>query len=128
VRYGHLPEPEIVTGFARAARLAAIPAGESVHDGLQTVADRTNDLKLTIRYRASGRMVWFAMGYIEDISLSGVDHTERALAADMGEPVPVFIREVGFVDGLMVRRTGRFLGVQFKTSAPPDPQIVYSGV
>jgi cellulose synthase (UDP-forming) len=60
-------------------------------------------------------------GRIKDISLSGVGlegDTERALAACAGDHVRVFITEVGFVAGTVVRQVGQFLGVQF--DLPPS--------
>jgi cellulose synthase (UDP-forming) len=55
-------------------------------------------------------------GWIKDISLSGVGlvgDAARALAAGAGESVRVFITEVGFVAGTVVRQADQFLGVQF---------------
>ncbi len=60
-------------------------------------------------------------GRIKDISLSGVgiiaDRT-RAPAARTGDPLRVFIPEVGFVVGTAVRQVGELLGVQF--DLPPS--------
>jgi cellulose synthase (UDP-forming) len=60
-------------------------------------------------------------GRITDISLSGVGlkgDAERALAACAGDHVRVFITEVGFVAGTVVRQVGQFLGIQF--DLPPS--------
>jgi cellulose synthase (UDP-forming) len=60
-------------------------------------------------------------GRITDISLSGVGlkgDAERALSARAGDNVRVFITEVGFVAGTVVRQVGQFLGVQF--DLPPS--------
>ncbi len=55
-------------------------------------------------------------GRTKDVSLSGagikVDST-RALTASVGEQVRVFLAEVGFVEGIAVRKSGDFLGVHF---------------
>jgi len=54
-------------------------------------------------------------GRTKDMSLSGigikVDST-RAFAANAGEQVRVFLPEVGFVEGMAVRKSDDFLGVQ----------------
>jgi cellulose synthase (UDP-forming) len=61
-------------------------------------------------------------GRIKDMSLSGVRierdtdktaDTDKTLAARAGDSVSVFITEVGFVSGTVVRQTGRLLSVQF---------------
>jgi cellulose synthase (UDP-forming) len=56
-------------------------------------------------------------GRVRDMSLSGlaimVDQ-ERALMVQAGEPLRLFISEVGFVSGRVVRRRGRFLAVKFE--------------
>src|SRR5262249_17085798 len=55
-------------------------------------------------------------GRIKDISLSGVAierNTDRALAARTGDSVRVFITEVGFVAGTVVRQVEEFISVQF---------------
>jgi cellulose synthase (UDP-forming) len=55
-------------------------------------------------------------GRVKDMSLSGVGITpnpDRALTVQAGERLNVFIREVGFVPGTVVRRTGDFLAVEF---------------
>ena len=56
-------------------------------------------------------------GRVRDMSLSGVGITpdaERALTVQSGERVQVFIREVGFVPGRVVRRAAAFLAVEFE--------------
>jgi cellulose synthase (UDP-forming) len=55
-------------------------------------------------------------GRMRDISLSGTGleaDDDRMLSAQVGDRVRVFITEVGFVAGTVVRQTGQFLGVQF---------------
>jgi cellulose synthase (UDP-forming) len=55
-------------------------------------------------------------GRAKDMSLSGVGikiDSTRAFAAGVGEQVRVFVPEVGFVEGLAVRKSDDFLGVQF---------------
>jgi cellulose synthase (UDP-forming) len=61
-------------------------------------------------------------GRIKDMALSGVRierdtdktaDTDKTLAARAGDSVSVFITEVGFVSGTVVRQTGRLLSVQF---------------
>ena len=55
-------------------------------------------------------------GRIKDISLSGVAierDSDRALAARNGDHVRVFITEVGFVAGTVVRQVEEFISVQF---------------
>jgi cellulose synthase (UDP-forming) len=55
-------------------------------------------------------------GRVRDMSLSGVAimaDPERALVAQSGEQLRLFISEVGFVPGRVVRQTGRFLAVEF---------------
>jgi cellulose synthase/poly-beta-1,6-N-acetylglucosamine synthase-like glycosyltransferase len=53
---------------------------------------------------------------IKDVSLSGIgvaiDH-ESACAARIGDTVRVFLGQVGFVTGEVVRRADNFLGIQF---------------
>lgn len=54
---------------------------------------------------------------IRDISLSGTGleaDLDRALSAGVGDTVRVFVREVGFIAGTVVRQAGRFLGVEFQ--------------
>ena len=55
-------------------------------------------------------------GRAKDMSLSGVGikvDLTRAFRTSVGEQVRVFVPEVGFVEGLAVRKSGDFLGVQF---------------
>ena len=55
-------------------------------------------------------------GRAKDMSLSGVGikvDSTRAFTAGVGEQVRVFVPEVGFVEGLAVRKLDDFLGVQF---------------
>ena len=55
-------------------------------------------------------------GRVKNMSLSGVAleaASDRALSARHGDAVRVFITEVGFVAGTVVRQTGQFLAVQF---------------
>ncbi len=58
-------------------------------------------------------------GRIKDISLSGVGViADRPIGAKLGERLRVFITEVGFVAGTVVRRNGKFLGIYF--DLPPS--------
>ncbi len=60
-------------------------------------------------------------GRIKDVSLSGVGvavDPESACVARIGEPVRVFLAEVGFVEGTAVRHADDFLGIQF--NLPPS--------
>jgi cellulose synthase (UDP-forming) len=69
-------------------------------------------------FAASGAL---STGRIKDISLSGVAIVAdegRALATKLGEPVRVFIAEVGFVAATVVRQAGRLLAVRF--NLPPS--------
>ncbi len=57
-----------------------------------------------------------AIARIKDVSLSGIGialEDNRPLAVDVGQPVRVFLQEVGFVAGVVVRRSGGFLGIHF---------------
>ena len=57
-----------------------------------------------------------ATGRTKDVSLSGVGikvDLSRALTAGVGEQVRVFLAEVGFVEGIVVRKSGDFLVVHF---------------
>jgi len=68
-------------------------------------------------FAASGAL---STGRIKDISLSGVAivaDESRALATKLGQPVRVFIAEVGFVAATVVRQAGRLLAVRF--NLPP---------
>jgi cellulose synthase (UDP-forming) len=67
---------------------------------------------------ASGAL---STGRIKDISLTGVAivaDENLALATKSGETARVFIAEVGFVPGTVIRQTGRFLAVHF--DLPPS--------
>ena len=62
----------------------------------------------------------FASGSTRDLSLSGVALVadgERALSANIGERVNLYIAEVGFIRGTVVRRMGRSLSVRFDLPA-----------
>ena len=55
-------------------------------------------------------------GRSRDISLSGIGvelGEDEAIRAGVGDSVRVFIAEVGFVAGIVMRQTGRLLGIQF---------------
>ena len=55
-------------------------------------------------------------GQIRDISLSGVAivvDEDRPLMTEVGSYIRVFIREVGFVPGRIVRQSSRFLALEF---------------
>jgi cellulose synthase (UDP-forming) len=64
-------------------------------------------------FSAAGEL---STGQISDISLSGVGvvaDAARALTVQTGDSIRVFIAEVGFVAGSVVRQKGQFIGVQF---------------
>jgi cellulose synthase (UDP-forming) len=64
-------------------------------------------------FGASGNV---STGRIHDISLSGVAisvDADAEIVTQAGEYARVFIREVGFVPGRVVRQNGRFLALQF---------------
>lgn len=64
-------------------------------------------------FGASGNV---STGFIRDISLSGVAITIDAdadVVSHVGEFARVFIKEVGFVPGRVVRQSGKFLALQF---------------
>lgn len=66
-------------------------------------------------------------GRVKDISLSGTGleaDVDRALSARVGDPVRVFITEVGFVAGTVVRQLGQFLGVQFDLPASVERDLM----
>ena len=68
-------------------------------------------------FAASGAL---STGRIKDISLSGaaiIADRDRAVATKAGEPIQVFIAEVGFVAATVVRQTERFLAVHFHLPA-----------
>ena len=64
-------------------------------------------------FEANGALL---TGRIRDISVSGVAiliDADQQLAAKLGEYARIFIREVGFVPGRIVRRADQFLALQF---------------
>jgi hypothetical protein len=66
-------------------------------------------------------------GRVRDMSLSGVAimaDPERALATQCGERVRVFVSEVGFVPGNVVRQSGRFLAVKFEPLAAVEHDLL----
>jgi cellulose synthase (UDP-forming) len=66
-------------------------------------------------------------GQIKDISLSGTGleaDLNRALPASVGDTVRVFITEVGFIAGTVVRQRGRFLGVKFILPASVERDLL----
>lgn len=53
-------------------------------------------------------------GRIRDMSLSGIGLTaDEATGLRVGEPIRLFVSEVGFVDGSVVRQRERFFGIRF---------------
>ena len=57
-----------------------------------------------------------AIARIKDVSLSGIGiafDEGRPLAVDIGQPLRLFLQEVGFVAGVVVRRREGFLGIRF---------------
>jgi cellulose synthase (UDP-forming) len=57
-----------------------------------------------------------AIARIKDVSLSGIGiafDEGRPLAVDVGQPLRLFLQEVGFVAGVVVRRREGFLGIRF---------------
>jgi cellulose synthase (UDP-forming) len=66
-------------------------------------------------------------GRIKDISLSGVGlegDMDRELRVRPGDTVRVFITEVGFVAGTVVRHSGQFLGIQFIQSPSVERDLL----
>jgi cellulose synthase (UDP-forming) len=64
-------------------------------------------------FAASGAL---STGRVKDISLTGVAILvggDRSLSTASGETARVFITEVGFVSGIVVRQAGQFLAVRF---------------
>jgi cellulose synthase (UDP-forming) len=49
---------------------------------------------------------------------------DRALSAGVGDTVRVFITEVGFIAGTVVRQIGRFLGVEFILPASVERDLL----
>ena len=57
-----------------------------------------------------------ATARIKDVSLSGIGVTidpESACPVYVGDKARVFLAQVGFVDGIVIRRTNEFIGIQF---------------
>jgi cellulose synthase (UDP-forming) len=68
-------------------------------------------------------------GRMRDISLSGVAidvDIDRALVMKVGDPVRVFITEVGFVNAKVVRQSGRFLAVHFDLAPCVERDLLIS--
>ena len=64
---------------------------------------------------------------IKDISLSGTGieaDPDRPPPVNVGDRVRVFITEVGFVAGTVVRQIGRFLGVKFVLPASMERDLL----
>ena len=64
---------------------------------------------------------------IKDISLSGAGleaDLDRALSAGLGDKVRVFITEVGFIAGTVVRQIDQFLGVEFILPASVERDLL----
>jgi cellulose synthase (UDP-forming) len=66
-------------------------------------------------------------GRIRDMSLTGVairpDH-ERALGTQAGERIRLFISEVGFVPGQIVRQSGDFVAVRFELAESVERDLL----
>jgi cellulose synthase (UDP-forming) len=72
-------------------------------------------------------LLFMSAGRVENISLSGVSFeaaSDRALSARQGDPVRVFISEVGFVAGTVVRQMGQSLAVQFILPASVERDLL----
>jgi cellulose synthase (UDP-forming) len=66
-------------------------------------------------------------GRVKDMSLSGaaiVADPERALAMQAGERLRLFINDVGFVPGRVVRQAGRFLAVKFELTESVEHDLL----
>lgn len=66
-------------------------------------------------------------GRVRDMSLSGVaivPDPERALVTQAGDRIRLFISEVGFVPGRVVRQTRRFLAVRFELAASEEHDLL----
>ena len=64
---------------------------------------------------------------IKDISLSGIGVSvdpESACVARVGEIVRAFLAEVGFVEGVVVRRTDNFIAMQFNLRPSIERDLV----
>ena len=68
-------------------------------------------------------------GFIRDISLSGVAiavDADAEIVTRVGEYARVFIREVGFVPGRVVRQNGKFLALQFDLPQSVERDLLIS--
>jgi cellulose synthase (UDP-forming) len=68
-------------------------------------------------------------GQIRDISLSGVAimvDEDRPLVTQVGQHARVFVREVGFVPGRIVRQSDRFIAVQFDLARSLERDLLIS--
>jgi cellulose synthase (UDP-forming) len=64
-------------------------------------------------------------GRVKDISLSGAGIvTQRSIDAKLGERLRVFIAEVGFVSGTLVRSTETLVGIQFDLPASIERDLL----
>ncbi|MEA2984731.1 MAG: hypothetical protein QOD94_985 [Alphaproteobacteria bacterium] len=66
-------------------------------------------------------------GRVRDMSLSGVaiePDFERQLTLQAGERIRLFINEVGFVPGIVVRQTGAFLAVKFELAETVERDLL----
>jgi cellulose synthase (UDP-forming) len=66
-------------------------------------------------------------GRTKEISLSGTGieaDKDRALSVRLGDAVRVFITDVGFIAGKVVRQNGQFLGVQFNLPASIERDLL----
>ena len=69
----------------------------------------------------------FSTGRLRDISLSGAaiePDSERQSIVQAGERIRVFISEVGFVPGVVVRQTRDFLGVRFELAESVERDLL----
>lgn len=70
-----------------------------------------------------------ATGQIRDISLSGVAimiDADRPLVTQVGQYIRVFIKEVGFVPGCVVRQAGRFLALRLDLPQSIERELLIS--
>jgi cellulose synthase (UDP-forming) len=77
-------------------------------------------------FGASGEV---STGFIRDISLSGVAiavDADAEIVTQVGEYARVFIREVGFVPGRVVRQNGKFLALQFDLPQSVERDLLIS--
>jgi cellulose synthase (UDP-forming) len=66
-------------------------------------------------------------GHVRDMSLSGVaiePDFERQMTLQAGERIRLFISEVGFVPGTVVRQTGEFLAVKFELAETVERDLL----